>query len=81
MYEKMLSERRKYYESVIRDEANRIRELMKDGQIYGEVLDMDNINHLIVGAFYCGRAQGQQEYTEHIESQMHRAMHLNSVLK
>jgi hypothetical protein len=81
MYNKMLSERRKHHESRIRDEAKRIRELIEDGYLFGEKLDMDNINHLIAGAFYCGRMHGQREYRDYIGHKIDSVVQDNSALK
>ncbi len=43
-----------YYELMIKDEADNIKKQMKNGKIYGQDVNMDNINHLIVAAYYAG---------------------------
>lgn len=45
-----------YHESTILDQAEQIKAKIAGGAIYGERVDMDNIAHLIVAAYYAGQA-------------------------
>ena len=47
-------------EKQIREEAKRIRKLLKGGTLYGVYIDWDNPDHLLAAAYYFGLLAGRR---------------------
>ncbi len=51
-------------EKLIKQDAKRVRKLLKGGIIYGVHIDRDNPDHLLAAAYYFGLQAGQEKLQE-----------------
>ena len=58
-------------EELIHIEAELIREKMKDGTLYGEKIDLQNLDHVIVAAYYRGRGDATDLWVQMREIDKH----------
>ena len=49
-----------YTSQVIKDWADAIKKKIKDGHLYGQPIDLDNISHLILAAYLLGQAEERE---------------------
>ena len=54
---------RDYIAAIIRDKAAEIRNQIKDGRLYGELIDMDNPDMVLVAAYLAGSMFGAEHKT------------------
>jgi len=52
---------------IIRHSSIRICEMLSGGKLYGQLLDMENLDSLIVAAYFMGQADALQKSSEQLK--------------